>query len=143
MLHIAPTLLPLLNNHQFSVVITTPEGQKGSSLFLRRRDAIVESLRNTDRDKDIILIDTLTAVDGSEGHILFEYSPYRKPLKEKDVAELLQLALLKINHNKVPTESNFQFDKHSSIPYTAIQFGLPPNLLELKKLPIAAWEENL
>ena len=153
MLFIPPTLEPLLRKHQFSVVITMPDENKSADALLIRREALVSALRNTDIKKDIVLIDACCSVDGSNGHILFEYSPYRKRLNQKKIASILQNALIQINQKYGFYEASSKGFGDNPIedikvtqqffPFTSIQFGMPPNLLELKKLPIAGWEESV
>lgn len=151
MLFIPPTLEKELKKQKrvFSVVITPPEAKDNSSLVMIR-EALINAFRGGKQRgsiDDYQVIDACVSTCGTEGHILFEYHPERPIMNEVQIADLIQDAVIKIN-NKTGTVTGFTFGdlvriSKSSLPFTAIQFGMPPNLLDLKELPIAKWENTL
>ena len=158
MLFIAPSLAPHLKKQKrvFSVVITPPEPKDNSSLVMIR-EALINAFREGKQRggiDDVRVIDVCASSCGTNGHILFDYSPYKPVMNEDQIADLIQDAVIKIN-NKTGTVKGFTFGdlvkestarfhiKKTHLPFTAIQFGMPPNLLDLKKLPIANWENNM
>ena len=154
MLFIAPSLAPQLKNqkHLFSFVITQPEPKDNCSLFMMRETLINALREGKDRGgiDDLRVIDVCASTCGTNGHILFEYSPHKPIMNEDQIADLIQDAVIRIN-NKTGTVKGFTFGdlikesavKKTSLPFTAIQFGMLPNLLDLKKLPIANWENHM
>ena len=154
MLFIAPSLAPHLKKQKrlFSVVITPPEPKDNCSLLMMR-EALINALREGKQRggiDDLRVIDVCASTCGTNGHILFEYSPQKAIMNEVQIANLIQDAVIRIN-NKTGTIRGFKFAdlikeskaKKTLLPFTAIQFGMLPNLLDLKKLPISNWENNM
>ena len=152
MLFIPPTLEKELKKQKrvFSIVIRPSDSD--SSTLLLIREALINAL-NEGKQRgidDYRVIDACVSTCGTEGHILFEYHPERPIMNEDQIADLIQDAVIKIN-NKTGTITGFTFGdlvqktkvSKTSLPFTAVQFGMQPNLLDLKSLPIAKWENNL
>ena len=153
MLFIPPTLEKELKKQKrvFSVVIRPPKSNDASNLLLIR-EALINAFRGGKQRgsiDDYQVIDACVSTCGTEGHILFEYHPKRPIMNEDQIADLIQDAVIKIN-NKTGTVTGFTFGdlvqktevSKTSLPFTSIQFGMPPNLLDLKSLPIGKWENN-
>ena len=152
MLFIPPTLEKELKKQKrvFSIVIRPSDSD--SSTLLLIREALINALNEGKKRgiDDYRVIDACVSTCGTEGHILFEYHPERPIMNEDQIADLIQDAVIKIN-NKTGTITGFTFGdlvqktkvSKTSLSFTAVQFGMQPNLLDLKSLPIAKWENNL